>query len=204
MRSRYRLINTSESLPDRVIITDDPLRAKMLNAHHLEYSTTVYERGESLIYSGGYNGVPIAVISTGPGVDDVSAGFKEAVAHGAKEIIFIGACVSSTDRHGIRDVIIAAGGSRSLSNRAITAAASFGIPVSTRTVLPPDGEIPGEGCIIDRHTGRLYELAREKGVEALSILTVTENTVTGTTMEEHEVHSRFYAASGLVFELFAL
>jgi len=176
----------------------------MLNAHHLEYSTPFFERGDALAFTGGYNGVPMAVVSTGFGKDNVLSGIHNVIGLGATEVVYIGACLSTTGRHDIRDVILAAGGNQSILNKAITAASLFGITVSTRTVLSSDGAQPEEGCIIDDITGGFYELAQINGIKALSILTVSENTINGEKMEEHEVRSRFYAASRLVFELFAI
>jgi len=45
-----------------------------------------------------------------------------------------------------------------------------------------------------------YTFAEENGISALSILTVSENIVTGEKMEEHERRSRLYPAARLVFE----
>lgn len=190
----------SERLPNRVILTDDPLRAKMLAAHHLEYSAPVFEQGDVFAFSGSYNNMPIALLSTGFGNDAIFNYLTEAKRLGATEIVFIGECISSTARYKLREVILAAGGSRSLLQRARDAALRFDIQATVRTVLPPEAAQPEDGCIIDGVSGGLYERAKTEGVEALSILTVTENTKTGEKAEEHERRSRLYAASRLVFE----
>jgi len=121
-----------------------------------------------------------------------------------RELVYIGACVSTTVRHSLRSVILAAGGSESLLSRAVAAARQFVIPATARTVLSPSAELPEEGCIIDEATGAFYERARAGGVEALSILTVSEDVIKGEKMEEHEFRSRFYAAARLAFETLAI
>ena len=80
------------------------------------------------------------------------------------------------------------------------AAAQYDISVMTETVLPPGSDNAEEGGISDAVTVALYETARTENIEALSVLTVSENRMTGEKMEEHEIRSRFYAASRLVFE----
>ena len=187
-------------LPGRAILTDDPLRAKMLAAHHLENSDLIHEHGDALVYTGRYNGSPIAIFSSGFGNSKVLSCLGWAKELGAKEIAYIGACMSTTLRHGLGSVILANGGSPGLLRQAGAAAGRLGIPVTARTVLPPGAAQPEGGCIVDGFTGAFYEYAKGSGVEALSILTVSEDAAKGEKMEEHEVRSRFYAAARLVFE----
>jgi len=198
-----------EALPRSVILTDDPLRAKMLAAHHLEYSALVYELGDVLVFSGSYKDVPIALASTGFGCGAVLSYLCELKKLGAREVAYIGGCASTTDKAatgnvGLRSVVLAAGGSQNMLNRAIRAARQFGIVATIQKVMPQEGANPEESCIIDGVTGSLYERAITDGIEALSILTVSENTKTGEKIEEHEKQSRFYAAARLVFETLAL
>lgn len=192
------------NLPGRVIMTDDSLRARMLVSHHLEYAAPVFEQGDFSIYSGSYKDVPLALISTGFGVGEVFYYLCELIELGIKEIIYISACMSTTVAHGLGSVILAGGGSQSLLARANAASAFYAIPVVTRTVLPADCKRPEEGCVIDDFTGAFYSQSKVEGVEALSILTVSENSKTGEKMEEHERRSRLHAASRLVFETFAI
>jgi len=193
-----------QSLPKNVVLTDDPLRAKMLVAHHLEYSTPVYEQDEVLIYSGGYKGVPIAVVSAGFGHGAVLLCLDELIKPGVEKVIYISACASSIGHVGIGSVVLASGGSSGIFNKAITAAAKFGITASTQPVTSSCVTSPEDGCITEDTTHKLYEQASDACVEALSILTVSDNTLSGEKMEEHEIRSRFYAASRLAFETFAL
>jgi len=181
------------------ILTDDPLRARMLAAHHLEYSELIYEQGDVLIFSGSYTETPLAVISAGFGSGEILSSLEKIGNLGAKKVIYIGACVSTTARYGLRTVVLARGGSDDLLSCAQAAAVQYDITIMTETVLPP-GSDNAEGGISDVVTGALYEAARTENIEALSVLTVSENKVTGEKMEEHEVRSRFYAASRLAFE----
>ena len=189
----------TDRLPLKVILTDDPLRARMLSAHHLEYSEMIYEQGDVLIYSGSYACTPLAVISAGFGSGEVLLSLEKIGNLGVKEVIYIGACVSTTSRYGLRTVVLARGGSDDLQSCAQAAAAQYDITVITETLLPP-GSDNAEGGISDIVTGALYETARTENIKALSVLTVSENKVTGEKMEEHEIRSRFYAASRLAFE----
>jgi len=178
-------------------MTDDPLRARMLAAHHLENSEQIHEHGDVLVYLGGYKGLPIAIFSSG---SEDSGNLLYTRDLNAAEIVYIGQCASTTLRHRLRSVILAAGGSDSLLRRATAAAARFDIPATVRTALPPSAAQPEEGCIVDGFTGQFYEQSGTGGFEALSILTVSRDEARGQKMEEHEVHSRFYAAARLAFE----
>ena len=203
-----------DTLPGRVIITDDPLRAKMLAAHHLEFSSVVFELGDVLAYTGSYNGTELAVVSSGFGSSGVLSCCEELAGLGVTEIVYLGACSSADTRHGLRLVILAAGGCQNLLERANAAVMRFDLNAVVRTVQAPGALTPGaltpgaptseEGCIIDDVTGALYEMAGNSGFGALSILTVSESVAGGEKLEEHEIRSRFYAASRLAFEVFAI
>ena len=60
-----------------------------------------------------------------------------------------------------------------------------------------------QGNILNDVTAMLYDYASANDIEALALLTVSENTATGAKMEENEVRSRLYPASGLAFEIMA-
>ncbi|MCL2767591.1 MAG: hypothetical protein FWE49_02560, partial [Synergistaceae bacterium] len=116
-----------ETLPGRIILTDDPLRAKMLAAHHLECNTLVYELGDVLAYSGSYKNVAIAVVSSGFGSGAVLSCCEGLAGLGAAEIIHLGACTSTDELHGLRSVILASGGSQNLLTRAKYSAKRYGL-----------------------------------------------------------------------------
>jgi len=172
----------------------------MLAAHHLENSELIHENGDALVFSGRYSGSPIAILSSGSGNGEALSCLGWAKELGAKEIVYVGACASTTLRHGLRSVILANGGGLDLLRQASAAACRLVIPATVRTVLPPGAAQPEGGCITDGFTGAFYEYAKGSGIEALSILTVSEDAAKGEKMEEHEVRSRFYAAARLAFE----
>ena len=194
-------------LPSRIIITDDPLRAKMLIAHYLEYANLINESGDILLFSGSYKDVPIALASTGFGSSAVLSFLRGIIKPGETEVVYLGCCVSATRKHELRTVVLASGGSQKLLSRACQAAVQCEVPTTLQAVqaaLPPKDANLEEGYIINDITCALYEQARSDGIEALSVLTVSENTKTGDKMEDHEKRSRLYAAAHLAFEMLAL
>ena len=86
-------------LPERIIITDDPLRARVLVSHHLEYAVPLVEQGDFFVFTGSYKDVPIAVVSTGIGNDNVTSRFSEMIDHGATEVFYIKAFGSKNEFH---------------------------------------------------------------------------------------------------------
>ena len=96
------LENSSKTLTERVIITDDPLRGRMLAAHHLECCSDEYRRGDAYVFSGSYIGVPITMISSNFGCDELLACIFDLSKSGASEIIYISTCSSSTSRYDVR------------------------------------------------------------------------------------------------------
>ena len=210
--------------PGRVILTDDPLRAKMLAAHHLENAVLMHEQKEALLYFGSYGETAIALAAAGSGNSSVLDLARELSSFDISEIVYVGVCASATEQIALRSVLLADGGSRSLLNRALTAAARTGVEVAVRAVSAPGGAGGGAGVgsstgsstdtvagmgtgdtgVYDDITTAFYERAKIDGVDALSILTVSENTKTGEKMEEHERRSRLNAAARLVFETMAL
>lgn len=192
-----------ESLPERVILTDDPLRVKMLAAHHLDNAALIREQGDGLVYLGSYNDQTIALIGTGFDEGAAADCLRESKALGAEELVCIGECVSSSHGYPLRSVILAEGGDRALLRRAQLAATRCGIPVTVDIILPQDKALTEGSGLADNLTGALCGSALECGLALLCILTVTENTVAGEYMEEHERRSRLYAAARLSFETLA-
>ena len=190
--------------PGRVIMTDDPLRAKMLAAHHLENAVPILEQGGLMVYFGSYKQISIALVSTGfdPGITlEYIHGAKKA---GVTEILYIGECVSASRCLALRTVILADCGHAGLRERARSAASQYSIPVTIRPVLLRANTAPGFDGAADGITEEIYAHAGENGVAALSVLTVSENIATDEKMEEHERRSRLYSAARLVFETAAL
>jgi len=203
--------NKSETLPRRIILTDDPLRAKMMWAHNLEYASQVYEQDDVLVYAGSYKDVPITLASAGFGKSAVLSFLRVIFENSGEEkaeVVYIGECAATTDERSLRDVIIANGGSNGLQARAQDAAKRNGMQTTVATIKPegeskPDEESIGHSGITDEVTHAMYDCAKAEGAASLSILTISENRKTGEKMEEHERRSRLYAAARLAFETLA-
>jgi len=193
----------TDSFPMRAIITDDPLRIKMLAAHHLDNAVIKHEQGDELVYTGNYRRTAVALISAGFEQDAVPEYLRLAKQYGVEEIIYIGECVSASRLHPLRSVILAEGGDRALLERSYAAASRSDIRVTVQPVLTHGSAAGDFGGATDAITKEIYVRANENGIAAISVLTVSENTETGEKMEEHERRSRLYPAALLVFETLA-
>jgi len=187
-------------LPERVIITDDHLRARVLVSHHLESATKLQENGDFFIFSGSYKNTPLSVVSTGSGKDDFIEALSLIKQLGALKVLYISACISTTDRYDIKSLILGAGGSEQLIKRALDTAKQQEIDVQVKMIGTQD---VASHHIVDDITVALYDYTTKNKIEALALLTVSENSATGTKMEENEVRSRLYPTSGLAFEIMA-
>jgi purine-nucleoside phosphorylase len=207
------------ALPERVILTDDPLRVKMLVAHHLEYARLVSELRGMSAYAGECESARIAVLGVGYGEPALLAWLADAIEYGAKSAVYIGECVSQSEDFGLRDVILASAsyGARDLAlpgaemvEEALRAAKKLELPVRQAEVFTDDTYwLDDEKAVssgkpaIDFQTNAFYWKSALEGVRALSILTVSEDAKTGRRIGEAERQSRFYSASRLAFELLA-
>jgi len=178
------LPDLTENLPHRCILTEDPLRAKMLLSHHLEYAVPVYENGDVFVFTGSYNGSGITLISTG--FAPPASFLGELKNFGVSGFLYISDCSSVS--HPVRTVLL--NGDGVLTTRAVQEAARIDVPV----------------FVCDSFTApfatELQERAASLGLAALSILTVSKNSESNEEIEEHERISRPYAASRLAFEVF--
>jgi len=190
-------------VPERIIMTNDTLRARVLVAHHLEHAVPLYEQGDFSVHTGSYNGTPLAVVSTGFGKENVLQCLSQLIENGASQIVYLSTCISAIKRYDIRTVILCVGGSEDLLERTLVAAERCGVELRTSTVLGHDVAVRDTESVVDDVTGAFYEAARKCGVKALSLLTVSENTITGAKMEESEIRARLYPASELAFEIWA-
>ncbi|MCL2153523.1 MAG: hypothetical protein FWH57_11320 [Oscillospiraceae bacterium] len=198
------LSGLTEDLPIRIVMTDDPMRTKMMAAHWLNNAKTLYESRGMIGYIGAYNSVDIALLSVGYGESPTMLYLHDAALLGAQRAIYIGECVARRAEDRLRDVIIAKGGDAAMTQNALTTAKQFAISVKVRNVITNDralldGSSTSED-IADFASGAVSRLAANHGLAALSILTVSRNTATKERMEEHERQSRFNEATQLVFE----
>jgi len=183
-------------LPERTIITDDPLRARVLVSHHLEFSNLLQENGDFFVFNGSYKGTPLSVVSTGYGNDNLQESLNLLKQLGAIQVLYISTCVSSTSRFDIKSLILGAGGSKKMIDLALDTAKQHETAVHVEA-------IGTQGYLLNDVTAMLYDYASANDIEALALLTVSENTATGTKMEVNEVRSRLYPASNLAFEIMA-
>jgi len=195
-------LSKAENFPERVILTDDPLRAKMLWAHHLENAVLLGEAGDNIALMGSYNDTPIALVSIGSGCDELLTYLEDFKRFNVAEVIYMGECISTASQYPLRTVILANGGSPELLSSAGLAASKHQIPVMVEPTVLYGNAPPDYGGIIDTVTEAFYEQTLDYKINVLSVLTVSENTATGEQMEEHERRSRLYAAARLVFETF--
>jgi purine-nucleoside phosphorylase len=207
------------ALPKRIILTDDPLRVKMLVAHHLEYARLVSELRGMSAYVGEYESARIAVLGVGYGEPALLAWLAEALDCGADTAVYIGECVSQSEDLDLRDVILASAacgargaslpdagllGEAALVARKLDFAARQAEVFTDDTYWLDDEKAASSGKpAIDFATGAFYWKSAFEGAKALSILTVSENALTGRRIDEAERQSRFNNASRLAFELLA-
>lgn len=205
-----------ETVPAYAILTDDPMRAKMLVAHHLENAALVSEQRGMVGYLGTYGGVPVGVFSVGYGQASVLAYLSELVPCGARRVLYLGECVSASESLALRDVVLAvsAGGARgtvsadaALLHQAALAASRLDIATHCLPVVTDDLTAPGawapSGQTIDFATHALFWYAHQEDISALSILTVSEHLMFQQSIEPAERQSRFHAAARLAFETVA-
>lgn len=194
-------------LPESVILTDDPMRARMLAAHWLENATQIYELRGMAGYTGSYKGAEIALLSSGYGESAALLYLHEAVRLGARRVVYTGECISHHTDVRLRDIVIPEGGDAVLLRRALAASKEYGIPVKALPVATDDRfflrEVPASAEVTDFAAGAVAEYAAGHGIAALSVLTVSRNTKSGEAVEEHERQSRFHDAARLVFETLA-
>ncbi|KAK7194602.1 nucleoside phosphorylase-like protein [Novymonas esmeraldas] len=74
----YHVTCTSEHLADRIVLVGDPGRVKLV-CTHLDAGSIVYEAAhrEINVATGAYRGVPVTVLSTGMGTDNVEIVMNE-------------------------------------------------------------------------------------------------------------------------------
>ena len=160
------------------------------------------EKDEVLLYFGSYNGVPVALASFGFQSDAVSAFLTGEKNVEFEEIIYIGDCTSSLSSHAPGTVVIADGGDSGLQKRVLMTASHLNIAAEVLPAFPPAGNESGNTDVFDSVTGLLYGFAKEYGIVALSVLTVSENKATGEHLDESEWRRRLYPAAQLVFDVF--
>jgi len=196
------------TLPSNLILTDDPLRLKMLAAHHMDDVRPFFENRGMVGYSGSYRGRELAVIACGFGETATMLYAADAYALGARTFLYLGECISQSPYLKLMDVIAVAGGSERLLKKAQTVAKQKSIALSVERVYTNDAywlnpENPQGYIAVDFAAAGFYQTVTSRGAEGLAILTVSENAATGERVEETVRQSRFHEAALLAFEILA-
>ncbi|MFP3154782.1 hypothetical protein LQZ18_10245 [Lachnospiraceae bacterium ZAX-1] len=220
---RRFLDEMASGCPVRAILTDDPMRAKMLVAHHLDNAQLVSEQRGMLGYFGTYEKIPLSVFSVGYGEASTLAYLKELAQNGVEQIAYIGECISGGQGPQLRDVVLAVSAKSTLKSyqsdgkllRKARLSASrlkipvYCLPVSTRDTFWTEGQEVeqakrnvAENEIIDFSSHALYRYALEQGLAAISILTVAEDLAKNQRIEDAERQSRFHNAARIAFDMF--
>ena len=207
------------TLPACAILTDDPMRVEMFAAHYLEQAK-LYTRQRGMTgYIGSYAGTPVVVQAVGYGGASLAAYLHEMVSlYGVRRVIYAGECISRESSVLLRDLVIAAKAyaeaavleaDAGLIKNATLAAKRCSFSVRTSMVHTDDRygtqELKScctQACVIDFATYALYEYARRHGIEALSLLAVSERY--GECVAPAERQSQFHGLARLVFETVAL
>jgi len=199
----------AESLPEKVIFTDDPLRVKMLAAHYLDNVEGLYVLRGMIGCIGEYRGSRIAFISCGFGESAARLHMAEAARLGTREIIYLGECVSLTRDIDLMSVIVADGGHPELLGHILKKADTIHTKVKIVETVTIDcfwcegvaAQGEKELSIVDFAASAIYSEAKKLGVTAAVMLTVSENNVTTERITEDTRQSRFNDSSVLALEV---
>ena len=195
----------TDSLPERVIMTDDPARVRAISSHYVDRVETMYEHRGMIGCSGEYQGVALAMISCGFGESAAILYLEEAVSLGARELIYLGEGISLTRGVNLMDVVIPKGGSQILEKLIVTIANSIPIPVKMIETITYDRfwcsgvNVQEERGwdITDFAAGAVQAVSSARGVSAAVILTISENSVTDERVSEETRQVGFNEASVL-------
>ena len=195
----------TEIICENVILTDDVMRVEMLCAHHMDNARLASETRGLRSYAGTYKGTPIAVIACGFGKTAAMLHLKEAYELGARRFIYLGECVSLTRHYPLMDIVVAKGYSETLTQNLKAAADLKNTVLRFEGVYTDDcfwikGDIPGGYDIVDFAHSGFSEMAGKKSAEFVSLLVVSENSITKEKVDESVRQSGFHTASQLAFE----
>jgi len=207
-------------LASGAVLTDDPMRVKMLAAHYLDGAGLVSENRGMLGYRGRFSRAELGVFSVGFGESALLAYLSELSSCGVKRVVYLGECVSLAADADTGTIVLAETGGRpfeaadaadpALLGGAVNAAKQLKIGARVLPVLTDDryflggsGAARGGADIVDFATRALYRYSLDNGIAAVSILTVTENVPRGKRENGAFRQSQFHGASRLAFETLA-
>ena len=200
-------------LPEKAIITDDPMRVKMLVAHHLDNAVQITENRGMSAYTGMVVDSPVGIYSVGFGVSCTLLYLKEMVELGVRYVLYMGECVSHVSDISVNEIIIpqsaVLGGIKyyadpELVDRCLSAARQAGITTCTASVSTNEQYWLHEAIEKDNDeatdfaSGAVFKYANTHRCTAASVLTVTENSQSGERMGDAQRQSRFYNAAKII------
>ena len=207
-------------IAEAVLLPGDPLRARFIAENFLE-NPVEYSRVRGMYgFTGTYKGGKVSVQGTGMGIPSISIYVTELIEqYGAKKLIRIGSCGSTSPEIQLRDIIIAMSASTDASfnklrfsgrdyaatadyellEKAVQQAKKIQTPFHVGKILtsdtfyqddPEDWKLWADYGILaeEMETAALYTIAAKFKVQALALLTVSDDIITGatTTSEERE------------------
>jgi|GEM_PF-1413690 len=203
-------------LPDWAVVTDDPMRVKMLVAHHLDNAVLISENRGMLAYTGTVDGFPLGIYSVGFGETSTLLYLKEITGLGVTSVLYIGECVSHTAELSLNEIVIPESASRrgityyadaELVKKCLSAAKQERISIRKMEILTEDeywlnqkqkGEHYG---VTDFASGAVFKYANTCNFTAASVLTVSENSLSGERIGDAQRQSRFHSAAKIAIIL---
>ena len=189
-------------IAETVLLPGDPLRAKYIAETFLEDVVQYNNVRGMLGFTGTYKGKRVSVQGTGMGVPSIGIYTHELInEYGCKNLIRIGTAGSLQEDVKIRDVVIAmAASTDSAINKLRFNGADYAPTASAELLFTSDtfyGDDPegwkkwakfGVLCV-EMETAQLYTTAAKFGVNALTLLTISDSLVTGevTSAEERQL-----------------
>lgn len=191
-----------------MILTDDPQRLRLMGSRQLTEVKTLFTLRGMFGYSGIYKGKTLAAIACSFGETAARLYTEEAIRLGARELIYLGECVSRSREVQLLEVILSRGGEPDLSEKVKKVAARLGTDLKWEETLTHDtfwsvdDNLPDtEARIIDFASRGVYHAAGYAGIRGAVILTVAENTETAVRAVESVRQSRFMEAASLALEV---
>lgn len=199
----------AERLPEKVLLTDDPQRVRLLGSRELSDVSTIFELRGMFGYLGTYKGKTLAVISISFGESAALLYAEEAIRLGAKELIYLGECISQTEEVALLDVILAKGGDDELMESVQSAARNLDLDLKIKdtrtfdTFWSTSDESPEVILeeVIDFAARGVYRAAKAGKIKAAVILMAAENTSTQVRVVESVRQSRFKEGARLALEV---
>ncbi|MDR0468919.1 MAG: hypothetical protein LBH09_02990 [Peptococcaceae bacterium] len=199
----------ADSLPEKIILTDDPARVRMIVSHYLDRAETLYEHRGMIGCYGEYRGCGMGLISCGFGSTVARLYMEEMARLGVRDVIYLGEAVSLTREIDLMSVIVADGGHPGLLQQIAEAAAVAHVPIKIMETVTDD-RFWCEGVNVQEKRGwdiadfaskAVYAAAGDLDVAVAAILTVSENTAMVKRVSEEARQVGFSEAAVLALEV---